>query len=134
MIFADNLEKVSWQCVHYALPDDMDNLREELKASSLVLVDTDFSDVVSDDGLFTKVSDALKFPDYFGKNWDALDECLSDMEWFPAKGYVLLISGSDSLWKNATYTAGKFTSAWLTAAEQWSQENTPFHLVFVLSK
>jgi RNAse (barnase) inhibitor barstar len=31
--------------------------------------------------LLTSVSQVLDFPDYFGKNWDALEECLGDMHW-----------------------------------------------------
>jgi hypothetical protein len=36
------------------------------------------------------VSKALKFPDYFGHNWDAMEECLTDMSWH-AGAVVLLI-------------------------------------------
>src|SRR5690242_7078030 len=34
---------------------------------------------------------AFRFPSYFGMNWDAADECLADMSWEPAAGYVALL-------------------------------------------
>jgi hypothetical protein len=29
-------------------------------------------------------------PDYFGSNWDALDECIRDLSWYP-EGQIVLI-------------------------------------------
>ncbi len=48
-------------------------------------------------GLFQELAAALNFPSYFGKNWDALDECLSDLEWLPAAGYIIFISEAGEL-------------------------------------
>ena len=32
-----------------------------------------------------KIGEKLHFPDYYGKNWDALDECLCDLSWIQSK-------------------------------------------------
>lgn len=39
--------------------------------------------------LFDELSSQLEFPDYFGRNWDAVDECLQDLDWF--NNYILRI-------------------------------------------
>lgn len=33
----------------------------------------------------------LRFPSYFGHNWDALDECLRDLSWIGPQGRVVLV-------------------------------------------
>lgn len=37
--------------------------------------------VVSKERLFRKYAQDLKFPGYFGGNWDAFEECLRDLSW-----------------------------------------------------
>jgi hypothetical protein len=34
---------------------------------------------------------------YFGHNWDALHDCLTDLAWLPAPGYTLLFTDADAL-------------------------------------
>ena len=42
------------------------------------------------DQLFAVYVNELRFPDYFGGNWDAFEECLRDLSWLP-KGSVVRI-------------------------------------------
>ena len=44
-------------------------------------------------GFFQELAGALRFPDYFGRNWDAVYDCLTDLNWLPAAGYVLVLDG-----------------------------------------
>jgi hypothetical protein len=43
--------------------------------------------------LLDALSAALRFPSYFGRNWDALDECIQDLGWIAEKKVVLHHSG-----------------------------------------
>src|SRR5688572_31813881 len=40
-------------------------------------------------GLLDELSSGLRFPDYFGGNWDALEECIGDLSWIPPGPVVL---------------------------------------------
>jgi hypothetical protein len=47
--------------------------------------------------LLREIASRLSFPEYFGHNWDALEECLQDMDWLDARSVILLICGADAL-------------------------------------
>ncbi|WP_446216274.1 barstar family protein [Micromonospora sp. IBHARD004] len=46
---------------------------------------------------FYEFSDALLFPGYFGWNWDALSDCLRDLNWLPADGYLIVVENAPRL-------------------------------------
>jgi RNAse (barnase) inhibitor barstar len=40
--------------------------------------------------LFHILKNAIPLPDYFGNNWDALEECLNDLGWLPGHKLILV--------------------------------------------
>lgn len=48
-------------------------------------------------GTLDAIAEALSFPDYFGRNLDALYDCLTDLSWLPSGEHVLVWVASDVL-------------------------------------
>jgi hypothetical protein len=48
--------------------------------------------------LFREWAAALDFPDYFGHNWDAFEECIRDLEdWLGGSAVGILVSDADRI-------------------------------------
>ena len=92
--------------------------------------------------LFAEFAQVLKFPDYFGHNWDALEECLADLEWLPAKGYILMITEAYHVLPDDAEEFETFLEILRDAGEAWgngqagmsTQRATPFHVLFAVSE
>jgi Barstar (barnase inhibitor) len=78
------------------------------------------------EALLKAMAAALDFPDWFGQNWDALEDCLSDLSWREAAGHVLLFeqAGDDD-------DVGVLADVLRSAAEYWAGRGKPFFAVFV---
>jgi hypothetical protein len=46
---------------------------------------------------FDELAAALQFPAYFGANWNAVRDMLSDLRWLPAEAYLLIVEDADQL-------------------------------------
>jgi barstar (barnase inhibitor) len=83
---------------------------------------------------------AFACPPYFGGTWDALEDCLTDLEWLPGAGYRLLIRDADRLLPRdadgyATLVAllGDVGRAWGTAATGHpGRAAVPFHTILIV--
>ncbi len=90
--------------------------------------------------LFNEFARALAFPDYFGHNWVALEECLADLEWLPAKGYILLITDTQAVLPEDEEEYETLLEILNDAGEAWSKGHTaegrraPFHVVFIIAE
>lgn len=94
------------------------------------------------EGLLSEFARVLNFPDYFGHNWDALEECLADLEWLPAKGYVLVFTDADEVLPDDEEEYETFLEVVSDAGEAWGtgQAGTgtsgaiPFHVIFAVTE
>jgi RNAse (barnase) inhibitor barstar len=66
---------------------------------------------------FDELAAALQFPDYFGDNWDATNDCLGDLTWVHADAIVLgLLDGEKLLANDGDDAARKLVSVLKAAA------------------
>jgi len=87
-----------------------------------------------------EISRALAFPAYFGGNWDALDECLSDLEWLPGAGYLLVFRDADRLLTGAEEDYRTLIDVLEGAGQEWSAPRSsppraalPFHAILAVT-
>jgi len=76
--------------------------------------------------LFGEIAAALQFPDYFGNNWPALAECLSDLEWLKGSAYVVVVTEAGSLLSLAPATEfDAFFKVLHGVSHEWAITNHP---------
>lgn len=82
---------------------DVDNLVASLALRGVSVRKLRGERMRTQDDLFHEAVAALQFPNYFGWNKDAFDECISDLEWIPpGSGYVLVITSPEEVLVAAT--------------------------------
>ena len=86
----------------------------------------DFGGCTGKDDALARFARALRFPDWFGGNWDALADVLRDLSWLPAPGYLLLIENA-AQWRAAN--GGDFDTLLdilNEAAFEWARQDVNF--------
>lgn len=73
-----------------------------------VIFRIDLSRARDKQGLLDAIGKNMAFPDWYGGNWDALADCLGDLGWRPAEGYLVLLEHCDLLHERAS---GDFATA-----------------------
>ena len=81
--------------------------------------------------LFERFAAALAFPDWFGANWDALEDCLGDLSWRPDAGRLLVIDGFETLQGAGGDDFRVLLGLLGDVAQDWAAEGRAFFAIFV---
>ena len=87
--------------------------------------------VDSKNQLMKEIAKVLKFPSYFGENWDALHECLRDFNWVMEKKIIL---SHDQIPKLTVPDKRIYFEILVDSMEFWKHESEhQFKVIFPIS-
>jgi hypothetical protein len=83
--------------VYFVGVDDLDRLSRNAARDEMQVNRIDLAGCHSKDDVLHRLAFSLHLPATFGHNWDALADCLRDLDGMPAWGRVLLFEHADGL-------------------------------------
>jgi hypothetical protein len=137
---ADRLASTGPPWVHMLLSDDGGARGLPTPAPGFVEATLDGRRCRTKRALLDEVARVLGFPAHFGRTWDALEDCLTDLEWLPAAGYRLVVTQADRLLARRSADYATFVAlledvgrAWATVATGHpGRRAVAFHTVLVV--
>lgn len=99
----------------------------------LRLLPVDLRDCRDRDDALERIAAALQFPDWFGGNWDALADCLNDLSWLPAPGYVLMLDHADD-WRRGDLEGFEvLLDVANDTGARWAAQRIPFWMLIPIT-
>lgn len=93
------------------------------------------------DEFSASIADIFSFPSYYGKNWDAMDDCLTDLSWMEFKRFFLIIPNAEKIFirepkefdtfLDVLKITGEYWGTPVNDGEWWDRGAIPFHTMLV---
>jgi len=110
----------------YHLNRPPDTVEKSAATAGLVAWRIDIGHVHGKQEFLQKLAKALEFPSWFGGNWDALVDCLTDLSWQPGAGYVLMLEKSKHFAAGHREEFDDAMAALADASEYWRGKGKAF--------
>ena len=112
--------------VHHLPHGPIKDLLAGAQAAGCLVLRVDLAAARNKQEMLTAIARALRFPEWFGHNWDALNDCLLDMGWLPATAYVIILDHCDGIHGRAEADFVTLIQAFQSAAGEWREQGVPF--------
>jgi RNAse (barnase) inhibitor barstar len=125
-------------------PRRLDRSRAAVRAAGGAIAVLAGSRMRTADGVQREFATTMAFPDYFGHNWPGLEDCLVDLAWLPASGYLVAVEDAEEvLAQEPDELVGLFGDLLVRVARTWANPSpgngwpdrsaVPFHVVLICS-
>ena len=105
-------------------------LEANVMLSGYTLFEADISTSHGKGEFLAALALAIKAPDWFGHNWDALADVLGDLSWQPSAGYVLLLCGGDAKLGLSDADNAIAMDIFNDTVNYWKSQDKPFWVFF----
>ena len=103
-----------------------DRIARTAQSAGLAVVQIDLNGIGHKAALLDRLAQALSFPEWFGNNWDALNDCLTDLSWLPAGGWMIILEHSNVMAKRNPKLFETAVEVLQSAGDYWRQSGKPF--------
>jgi hypothetical protein len=122
----DMLQRASNNGVYHLPTSGREAMEKAAAEAGLCFHFVQLDDTEDIEDALTRIGSAMKFPEWYGVNLDALYDCLTDLSWQETGSTVIVLSGCDALRAAAPEAWDGLMSVFGGAAEYWQNEETPF--------
>jgi len=106
---------------------------EAAAAAGLVAFRVGLAGCTSREEVLARLGEHLGFPEWYGQNWDALADCLTDFSWQAAAGYVLVLEQLGDFRAASDEDFDTLIEILSDASASWSGLAVPFWAFLVTS-
>ncbi|MDX2003640.1 MAG: barstar family protein [Meiothermus sp.] len=100
----------------------LEGVVRELERDGYFVAVVDRAPVFNQETLMHALYQSCRFPAYFGFNWDAVADCLTDFSWAEGKGYFLVFNDWPLLQSEAPDEARTLLEIAADAGRVWAEE------------
>jgi hypothetical protein len=141
-MFSGWLDRNSPPFVHCASREtfDLDSVQQFSGQKDYGFYDINLVGTNSVDAIMDLFAKTMRFPSYFGRNWDALIDLSTDLSWDRHPGYVTVIENADVLFSYPRAVLPTFLNVCKAISLRWQSKEdeygneikpVPFHFLLV---
>lgn len=110
----------------YIINCELSDVHAAASEVGFTVFDVDLAAVQSKSEFLAAIAQAIAAPEWFGKNWDALADALSDLSWKPSQGYALVLHNGLNTFNLLEHDHEIAKEILENTVKYWKTQNKPF--------
>lgn len=106
-------------------------LQDAIRQSNYAYFPLDGTGINNKASFLQACANVMYFPSYFGHNWDAFDECIRDLSWYRAPGYVIWFEAFNQFLEQDPASWNVALRLFRSAVEEWHAQGIPFYVFLI---